>query len=387
MARQKYVLVSSIISLISITFIGLLFAVPTPPVVGAGVRHIPKDSNSTNFTEDTSRIRPLISTEKCSHTGSCRQVTKNDTVLVLNLPQKAPKKQARKFDLNNIFQEDVPGYPEAEINEALRRTPESLRNYFNAIDTPLDPNRNLTERIAHNENFDEKEEPICRSVIRNIYPREARLDNSRVYVPNSQDFMQIISVEICQQANEDCNYLQGVLPEGFSSVCVQKYAYKKLLYLDPLEKRMASDMFRYPSCCSCHIKAPSFDMRSIGTGSKAESNQTSKLLDPSQSANLSLYDNSSNFSKLSISSNDSSETEKEISVVNLGGNTTGSANDKLRKAKSLTVEGETSSRRSNIVDTSYTTTRNPLKRQSLSQDDHNMTQTVVMDEDRVYRPQ
>ena len=41
---------------------------------------------------------------------------------------------------------------------------------------------------------------------------------------------------------------------GMSSMCKQKYSYKRLLALHPTEKRTYPDAFRFPSCCSCYIK-------------------------------------------------------------------------------------------------------------------------------------
>jgi len=47
--------------------------------------------------------------------------------------------------------------------------------------------------------------------------------------------------------------LEGHLP-GYSSICKQKYIYKKLLAFTPDGKAMP-DTFRLPSCCVCHIRS------------------------------------------------------------------------------------------------------------------------------------
>ena len=44
------------------------------------------------------------------------------------------------------------------------------------------------------------------------------------------------------------------MPMGMYSRCKQKYSYKRLLALHPTEKRTYPDSFKFPSCCSCHIK-------------------------------------------------------------------------------------------------------------------------------------
>lgn len=49
-----------------------------------------------------------------------------------------------------------------------------------------------------------------------------------------------------------CAYMNP--PLGMKSLCKQKYSYKRLLALHPTEKRAYLDSFRFPSCCSCHVR-------------------------------------------------------------------------------------------------------------------------------------
>lgn len=224
-------------------------------------REQPCQANLPIEAEDKSlRDKPVGPVNLC--TDKLEQSSTQSTVKPA-LVTESSQSRSKRVDVGNFFREEVDNYPEAEINLALKRTPTETRELYNVINTPLDPNMNLTERTANFHNDDEgREESICRSVLRNIYPREAKREDSLVYVPNTQEFMQVIQAEICQSPNEECNYLQDSLPFGMHSTCIQKYSYKKLLFLDPLEKRMASDLFRYPSCCSCHVKHGSIDLRS-----------------------------------------------------------------------------------------------------------------------------
>lgn len=184
-----------------------------------------------------------------------------------NRPGSRRAKQLKPVDVSQWFREDTRDYPDAEIERLLRRTPESVKELYNVLNTQLDPHLNLTERVAFYNDDEEhgsgvREESVCRSVTRNIYPREATHKNSLVYIPNDKDFMQVIQAEICQHPERECSYLTDALPYGMSSICYQKYAYKKLLYFDALDKRMASDLFRYPSCCACYIRTLPLDLRS-----------------------------------------------------------------------------------------------------------------------------
>lgn len=237
---------------------------------------------SSSFAVPLGISSKLKLTQQQRNTSISQTSSDPSTVIVSNNDDAQPpaelasaKKESRsrqgkkaKMDVSHLFREQVDNYPEDEITRALMETPDYLRNLFNALNTPLDPHINFTERVAHYHGDDDdgqdgvREESICRTVTRNIYPREANRMNSFVYVPNNQEFMQVIQAELCQHPDRDCNYLQDSLPYGMTSVCYQKYAYKKLLYLDPLEKRMASDLFRYPSCCACHIRYSPIDLRS-----------------------------------------------------------------------------------------------------------------------------
>lgn len=274
------------------------------------------------FEEDKPRVKTRLSVstsndshqlDKCLLSNECRKVTINDTVVVSSRPRSTNKRRVKKYEieLKNLFNEDVPDYPEAEISELLKKTPESLKNFFNELDTPLDPNRNLSERIAYNDDYigSEREEPICRTVTRNVYPREAKLDNTRVFVPNNDQFMQVISVDICQNPNEECNHLRGILPDGFSSTCTQKYAFKKLLYLEPTDERMDSGLFRYPSCCSCNIKTIPFDLRSFSAGHK--------LLNTANMTSLSMH-NTSYVEQTKPVSNSSKDKPEATTLSTLG---------------------------------------------------------------------
>lgn len=250
-----------------------------------------ENSSPTNLANNrnSSRTRKSSTKESCLPSNGCLRVTRNDTVFVeTKLPEQINQTQQSfktttlkptnanskkiKLDLNKLFREDVEDYPEENITLALKKTSDLVKTYFNVLNTLQDPHANLTERVATNEydNIDSsheaREEPICRSVLKTIVPRDAWLNERRVFIPNDREFMQVITAEICANVGAECSHLEGVMPEGVTSHCVQKYAYKRLLYMDSAHEKLASDSFKYPSCCSCHIKFMQFDMRSLNSG-------------------------------------------------------------------------------------------------------------------------
>lgn len=366
-------------------------------------------------------------------------VTNNDEALiltrelVLEKPQStvikkqttlAPQtKNPPKLNISNYFREEIDNYPEEEIKLILTQTPNEVKELFNVLNTPLDPNMNLTERVAHHYNEKEgnnneasdvegyKEESVCKSVIRNIYPREANKNNAPVYVPNTQEFMQVIQAEICQYPNQECNYLQDSLPYGMTSSCQQKYAYKKLLYLDPLEKRMATDLFRYPSCCTCYVRHSPIDSRSIHADNN--NNSSSKLLlsnNKNNNSNISvpttiIYDESSNI-KIQpslnhiqdteiISNNTSSTTIKRQpkALLNDSNNSSTVTRQSITRITSPTKPPHKISTSTLIEDQIFSSNNKNLTNNSRVQKQTsvanllNSTQhTVILQEDKVYKP-
>lgn len=275
---------------IGTSFIQVSLTSPLTPSLNKTTKRLP--------TSDT-----LIQKDRTVHDSAAHPtllVTNNGQQVITGSSPSTRQRQAKqsKIDISHLFREEVANYPDHEIRRLLKQTSEELKNLYNVIDTPLDPNANLTERVAHyyGEEDDSavREEAVCRTVKRNIYPREANRQNSLVYIPNNQEFMQVIQAELCLNPNEECSsYLRDSLPYGMTSICYQKYAYKKLLFMDPLEKRMATDLFRYPSCCSCYLRTLPFDLRT-GTG-----RQNATLNDSAHHTNGTHFDAKSDGNKSS----------------------------------------------------------------------------------------
>ena len=224
---------------------------------------------------------------------STRVVTNENTHPTDSTRAVSTNKRQGKFskpDFSHLFREQANDYPEDEIKRMLKKTDEKLKAIHNVLISEQD--LQLTERIAHfGLSYTAREhlegESVCPTTKRQIIPRVARLPrtNAEVYIANDQDFMQVIQAEYCQYPDSECDYLSESLPHGKTSICIQKYAYKHLLYMDPLDKRMASDRFPYPSCCSCHVKTSyDFDLRTSVNKSALASSFTSAQRDPLSSA-------------------------------------------------------------------------------------------------------
>lgn len=82
------------------------------------------------------------------------------------------------------------------------------------------------------------------------------------HFPQPNHFLIILSINFnhsltnCRRVGTSCAYLEGNLPHGVTSQCRQKHAYVRLLALHPTEQRAYTDLFQFPSCCTCYIKNP-----------------------------------------------------------------------------------------------------------------------------------
>ena len=50
----------------------------------------------------------------------------------------------------------------------------------------------------------------------------------------------------------------GLLPLGYTTTCVQKYIYKKLVAIKDF-KEIYYESFKLPSCCECMYSKPAYD--------------------------------------------------------------------------------------------------------------------------------
>ncbi|ODN06406.1 Protein spaetzle [Orchesella cincta] len=131
---------------------------------------------------------------------------------------------------------EIDSYPRSFFNQILNKTlsPDIFKNIFG-------------------ETTDNK------TVEHTIYPKAAQNRKGKfMYIVNHDEYLQGIRVETCTKERDTCNMfdeqgLEGHLP-GYTSICKQKYIYKKLLAFTPDGKAMP-DTFRLPSCCVCHIRS------------------------------------------------------------------------------------------------------------------------------------
>lgn len=141
----------------------------------------------------------------------------------------------------STFCERIFDYPEEIINNAIQQN--SSIKFFATIDVIPD----VVKRIGVGNT------PLCASTEQVIYPRSAESKSKEWFVIVNQDnFKQGVRIETCSNENSKCNIVDN-LPEGYETICKQKYIYRQLAAVSENGK-INVDMFRFPSNCCCHVK-------------------------------------------------------------------------------------------------------------------------------------
>lgn len=141
----------------------------------------------------------------------------------------------------STFCERILDYPEEIINNAIQQN--SSIQFFATIDVIPDVGKRIGVENT----------PLCLSTEHVIYPRSAESKSKEWFVIVNQDnFKQGVRIETCSNENSKCNIMDN-LPEGYNTICKQKYIYRQLAAVSENGK-IDVDMFRFPSNCCCHVK-------------------------------------------------------------------------------------------------------------------------------------
>ncbi|XP_015601905.1 uncharacterized protein LOC107270945 isoform X2 [Cephus cinctus] len=119
--------------------------------------------------------------------------------------------------------------------------------------TRYDNNRfesNEIKRRADHSPFDNVEEGFtCPSQVRYARPQLARAASGVwKYIINTGEHTQTLRLEKCSNPHRSCSFIS----ENYRSSCVQVYNYHRLLTWDTT-LGLHMDIFKVPTCCSCHV--------------------------------------------------------------------------------------------------------------------------------------
>ncbi|CAH2107835.1 unnamed protein product [Euphydryas editha] len=101
---------------------------------------------------------------------------------------------------------------------------------------------------------------MCPSTVKYARPQRARATSGHwKYIVNTGEHTQTLRLEKCLKPKEPCTYLT----DNFKSKCVQVYNYHRLLTWDQ-QNGLHMDIFKVPTCCSCHIEGYSVSFPPLG---------------------------------------------------------------------------------------------------------------------------
>ncbi|XP_044742963.1 neurotrophin 1-like [Chrysoperla carnea] len=138
-------------------------------------------------------------------------------------------------------------YPLETIQIAIRRNKEAMEHLFVEF---RDLNETSENDISNRRSGDDDKGSMCSSMVKYARPKKAKATNGKwKFVVNTPEHTQTLRIEKCLNPHGTCSYLT----ENFKSQCIQVYNYHRLLTWD---KRIGlhMDIFKVPTCCSCHIE-------------------------------------------------------------------------------------------------------------------------------------
>ncbi|CRL02499.1 CLUMA_CG015276, isoform A [Clunio marinus] len=128
---------------------------------------------------------------------------------------------------------------------------------------------------------------MCSSIIRYARPQKARSATGEwKFIVNTGEHTQTLRLEKCSQPLDPCSYLT----ENFESSCTQIYNYHRLLSWDS-SRGLHVDIFKVPTCCSCHLVGYKESFPPLSSPSNSISSISSKRQRP---IDLDTFSSSSN---------------------------------------------------------------------------------------------
>lgn len=238
-----------------------------------------RDSPSANLTKSLFKNENTTNnTNKQPSTGFKLPQTKTSPIVFPNsmnekmqsLNKFVPEQQViEKCSLNESFCIKVDNYPRQELFNIFRTSKYMSTSYF-GTDTVNEIN-DLETRLS-NSNL----QPFCESKEDVIFPEAGMTKNNEwryiIQDPNNDNtsFKQGIRVEKCINAGTTCKF-NDLLPIGYTTTCVQKYIYKKLVAIKD-SKEIYYESFKLPSCCECMYSInPDLLTRKGGLGGELDS--------------------------------------------------------------------------------------------------------------------
>ncbi|CAO1410803.1 unnamed protein product [Diamesa tonsa] len=161
---------------------------------------------------------------------------------------------------------------------------------------------------------------MCNSIIRYARPQKARSATGEwKFIVNTGEHTQTLRLEKCSQPSEPCHYLT----ENFESQCSQVYNYHRLLSWDN-SRGLHVDIFKVPTCCSCHLSGYKEAFPPFGSPSNSitsiSNNRHRDQINDDDAYSSSSSNRNSQYSTLSLDSSDDDDEADETNIAYQFGN-------------------------------------------------------------------
>ncbi|XP_025198393.1 protein spaetzle-like [Melanaphis sacchari] len=241
-----------------------------------------RDTPTTNLTKSLFKNENINTTNNTNkqHNSSLKlpQTKSSSIVFPSSINEKMQSVKINKFipephviekcSLNESFCIKVDNYPRQDLINIFRTSKYMSNSYFGT--DIVNEITDLETRLS-NSNL----QPFCESKEDVIFPEAGITKNNEwryiIQDPNNDNtsFKQGIRVEKCINAGTTCKF-NDLLPNGYTTTCVQKYIYKKLVAIKD-SKEIYYESFKLPSCCECMYSInPDLLTRKGGLGEELE---------------------------------------------------------------------------------------------------------------------
>ncbi|XP_029726742.1 neurotrophin 1 [Aedes albopictus] len=247
------------------------------------------------YRNRANKIHILLPSERCDHfsQGVCIRVENYPSPQIMNSINRHRRAMG------------------ALLAEYIDKSNEFDKNAFEPEDIEAGINTKLTKR---SDDPSKSGGGMCPSIIRYARPQKARSATGEwKYIVNTGEHTQTLRLEKCTTPSDSCTYLT----DNFRSRCVQIYNYHRLLSWDTA-RGLHVDIFKVPTCCSCHIDGyreafPPFNGGGGGGGGGGVSEYDSKS-DSYEDPNIAATNNvirNTQYSTLKFDNNDEPENVED----------------------------------------------------------------------------
>ncbi|XP_068082927.1 uncharacterized protein NT1 [Anabrus simplex] len=168
---------------------------------------------------------------------------------------KPPADDECDYFTNNLCLE-VTDYPDDAIMASIHRNKGAIQALL--ADYTPNPESEAEHRYQPNRRQDvvgTDSGALCPSMVKYARPKRARATSGQwKFVVNVGDYTQTLRLEMCTKPHDSCSFIS----ENFRSTCTQIFNYHRLLTWDE-SRGLHMDIFKVPTCCSCHVQGYAFN--------------------------------------------------------------------------------------------------------------------------------